>query len=1530
MVARLSRFPSSSPTRSGQLAFLLAAVWLTCSAGLLPAQTAGGSAPVPTLHKVREVEMAFNSHFDGRSGVEITSRQKHSIIRFTKGERFEFYLPQEFAQPSSHQFFGKGFTVHTYDGGRQFLLISNRLLMYRQALLAAEKYFDQAARNAGLQFRFMRAGPIRIIVGKPTEPAAAQASFQNNWICFNSDGYLEQNVPVHEYFHFLSYAVWYQDASHYARILGRAQEPFRVFLREMTADWATDEPITIAASPGYPAMNLDLLQSFLRYNGDLLIQEGDRGFFNPSFSSETLRRIYPPRQYQANVLIKYWAEQMAGRQDQSGAAELLRALNDIESDVGANAEGFFPGLARPLAARFDAPDDEHRWREFFRCFCASNVVQRADLNTERNSPIGYRDEAFAKQFVVNDVAGRLKQASRVGFDKVWLRPAETDQERRERLKTLAGNADEIEALAQALYLIDVDNRYAPPRPVFFYAKGDPGTELFLLRQRRRWRNPKGRADGTFALVPDATFADQPDSDPLEKLTVVEGIDFQNGGDYLWLGLVNAATELKPRQATWAYLASPRLMRNSSPQDPGDTQTVKLVGGAADQRDNRWRPRVRFFNGDDFVLKVESSGALHHRSADVNDLRTPDTALDVRILDANDNVVPLDIDNGRELTIRGVPNPRSPHSWQYFISGRIPEANDYVGHCRFRIRLSSPLNLGPPDEQIDETYEFDLIPSNPYLERLEVLQGDRVAYDSLSEVRAPLKAEDGDFRMIVKARFSRDMDPNRTQLTAGGTDPFDRYPVEPLVWQSKRILRGRLVIPQSDVPASGMVLRFSASGVTLDDADTPTGHIDDDLFKDGLQPDTSHFLILGVRQYWEVTRTGSSRKTVQDVHKNMHLLGDWGPIRERTRLVNANHDLELDRGTPNPYADQAVGVLQGLERNIERARNSIKELAADVKAAEAPGSGQSRDVIAFRRAALLRQRQRLGFMTLRLRPLVEAVVRLNHGYRWLGWRQDLSGPIAVSYAGMHCDWVEREFRIPRPGRLLGEPIFLPDAASHLQASPRDTDMLDSGVYVWNFWPSDLRKAQQLIDLTFHLPDYVTQAEPTGPQSLDSDAARELVQSVLHYFIQENITLLGHQLSANLWSFVPVAEWPFPATLFEDSGAWKETKNDWRQLPSPSTDRLLRIHYGQTIPDLELPFRYEKRQRYAMPSRREPGESHETGTDRETTLVWWPIGDSDTQYQRIDRETRKNVWLDEQVCPPLPGFYDHPVGYFPGYSRDNYEKSIRWSILNRNCLTRLNFAGPESKNLSLMLQPESDSAEIELRGVVQTWQYDGQPGHYYSQEWDIAWSIRRVGDPLPADPDEPLPEWDQALGDPPSLGPPGTEPAADPDRPSPEPASSPDSGSGKNDGKPEPKDWDSIEATSFDPVTGLTTEAKKNPDGSRTITTFDSQGKVRSQETVTEADRRRSYGSQYDPDTGETTTVVGNDDGSRTTTVTDRDGNVKSKKTVSEEDRNRPWASSRNPQTGETTTSERLPDGRVRITTRDADENLIGEPVFRPEK
>lgn len=135
---------------------------------------------------------------------------------------------------------------------------------------------------------------------------------------------------------------------------------------------------------------------------------------------------------------------------------------------------------------------------------------------------------------------------------------------------------------------------------------------------------------------------------------------------------------------------------------------------------------------------------------------------------------------------------------------------------------------------------------------------------------------------------------------------------------------------------------------------------------------------------------------------------------------------------------------------------------------------------------------------------------------------------------------------------------------------------------------------------------------------------------------------------------------------------------------------------------------------------------------------------------------------------------------------------------------------------------------------------------------------------------------------------------------------------------------LESTNND--TGEKTTSIENPDGSRTVTKTDKNGKVTSREVIGE---KPDIASSSDEETGITTTATENRDGTREVAETDPDVNRISRAGLdAARPDDLPFLSATNPQTGVTTSSVLNEDGSRTVTKTDADGNILEQEEFPP--
>ncbi len=222
---------SSATDRRASFALLtaLSAGLLAVLAILLP-PPARAQQPLPRLHSVviggaehpPDVRAAFPPRFDQQKTYEdltilaIPKPLFHLI--FAEGESFRFILPVSILY-DTQGFGGRGSTQYAYtltyaDGStvESTIPVPNKLLRIRDALLAAEDYWNEAAGRSGHRFELVAPGePTDVNIGYFARPVSirAFAVYSRQEIRLRHDLHDEEleTTPIHELFHILTHAI---------------------------------------------------------------------------------------------------------------------------------------------------------------------------------------------------------------------------------------------------------------------------------------------------------------------------------------------------------------------------------------------------------------------------------------------------------------------------------------------------------------------------------------------------------------------------------------------------------------------------------------------------------------------------------------------------------------------------------------------------------------------------------------------------------------------------------------------------------------------------------------------------------------------------------------------------------------------------------------------------------------------------------------------------------------------------------------------------------------------------------------------------------------------------------------------------------------------------------------------------------------------------------------------------------------------------------------------------------------------------
>ena len=116
----------------------------------------------------------------------------------------------------------------------------------------------------------------------------------------------------------------------------------------------------------------------------------------------------------------------------------------------------------------------------------------------------------------------------------------------------------------------------------------------------------------------------------------------------------------------------------------------------------------------------------------------------------------------------------------------------------RLTLTSLLNLGGGDQQVDDSFTFMLRDASPFVERVQVTSGGKKIYDSETGLIEGALSPDGvRYLLQVTVAFSEPVNPSLTMISAGPRAPYDSHRVSGLRWSERnRVVEGELEFPVS--------------------------------------------------------------------------------------------------------------------------------------------------------------------------------------------------------------------------------------------------------------------------------------------------------------------------------------------------------------------------------------------------------------------------------------------------------------------------------------------------------------------------------------------------------------------------------------------------------------------------------------------------------------------------------------------------------------------------------------------------------------
>ncbi|MCP3874273.1 MAG: hypothetical protein GY699_14100 [Desulfobacteraceae bacterium] len=1447
----------------------------------------------------------------------VTTEQNHWFIQFEQDDNFEFIIPDQqmiSTTGAPNPYYNQGFTFFMYEdqGILIPILVPNRLLKARNALVAAKNYFKTAAQRAGFDLRWWKSDePIEVVIGQTySATAIAQAAFWHHRIVikpqFASDIHA---TAVHEYFHLVTNALFYDgnEANFWQAYSTVSQDPYQLFLNEMTAEWATDEPIQITRTIG-GQRNLDDLNDYLSSRSRHFIRRNPQAFFEKN-------------EYNANLFIKYFAEQTMGKTDQSSAENVMNLIKNIYGSGGVNNANFFRSIIEMIPETDFGPGGYHaKWGKFFRAFCLSNLVQKASNMENPQGPIGYHDDAFTSlQYAhPNIIEKKWTSEASVHSDRVYQEPADDDTERKNRLIALLNEQEVIDAMAYKLHRIVLNSDPPQSRPVFFYAEGQQRSDIFLARQKREDSTIyRDRNNTTFDWKPDFTLANGPGTDSQKAYTILE--DYGESGKIqdIWVGLVNSKTDGQHRFISWAFQASPRLIPYSYAPLYEGSSTIHLDGGSAasNSRQEGW------YNGDTFKLKFQATGPVHKNGTNLEMIPLEDMSLELKFLNDQNQEVALDLDYGIEIKAA----QERTGFFTYALKGKIAKHNPYVGNIRTHLKLTSLLNLGPLDQQIDESYEFNLRPVLPHVERVVISQDDsQVIYDSLDHIREIAKDKDNMYRLTGTIYFSLPMDSGNTLITSGIAAPYDKYFSQRNEWdRDKKICKARFKIPKTDIPSQGALLRFSISGPSYKNED-----LDANIIEPGPQPNEAHFIYIGIDEFYDLSLWA---KTVQ---KRSGYYGKvtakLGPVQIRLRLMPYRRGNE---GQPNVYVRHYANVLLDLPRQVKLLQKQVKANEDDYKAfkhnqkemlkamlkdkknrlkifkkgfqtpVKVPGGypydfkkGLQRNISSLKQSiqdqesnnnlaqALLshkkkmwvQSKKQLDFVVTKIVPGFEAMTRLMFGLRHFTYNKEFSEPVYVSFAGATLEgqpsgWYSENYS-DYQGKQGEYRVYTIHSTTQgwveqdYRGSRQDSmhSFHDPILWVWDIKRPYLKIIKALADLSGAMPDYMYASYDSGPPG----GIWEWDNTPLVYIQKQAAGALSTlpdridwqllEISKRMWDFFPKKQRPdFDRLVSRDRKIDKAAL----QLPDIVSQRIYKLKRLEEVAR-DLPIHsngYEIQLSYnsshiggpsmgILPPEDEVIER--PGVYIHRKRIWYEPGFWQKKEVRL---TTEYDWAGFRRPPGLFGLNPYEiVPHQTNYLSSIYSnvKPVTWS-LGQGTGTQL--FDENIDNLTFYVQSEEPLIEGTIRGIYQHPAISSRDP--LDLQWESKWQLEHVGEIKVADIEIDIPAITPGVQEP---GDTVVEEPAQPDSP-PEPRSTP-------------------YASSYDPQTGITTESRGNPDGSRTVKQIDKDGNVISTRNEPGPGQGLPSASSFDPDTGMTTSSQRNSDGTVTIIQEDRQGNIVSQEVI----------------------------------------------------
>ena len=444
--------------------------------------------------------------------------------------------------------------------------------------------------------------------------------------------------------------------------------------------------------------------------------------------------------------------------------------------------------------------------------------------------------------------------------------------------------------------------------------------------------------------------------------------------------------------------------------------------ASDLRHKKYRV---FFNGDKFYFEVAVTGPVHVGDVAIGDIPQSKRTIRCELLTVDgDQPVSLVERNGQSIKVSSKP---AGSGLVYTFQGTIHPDNQITGPIKAKVSLTSALNLGEHDRDVDETFVFYLRDPAPVVERVVVRRtgdpnGD-VVYDSQTRRTKAITLQGGNYKAFVEVQFSDPMKPELTTITADAKQPYAKFILKDQTWDlDDSRVKGTLTIPGREIEHGAAIyyLRIGGtgqSGAELDAnplLDSRNGSGASDNSESGSNPagntqqddwthdDTSHFVLLGIDDFYEVKVSAKSDAfLVSPVGYNATM--QFRPMEFTFKLVPDGKHYGAFLGRGNDLAQGLETFREGFETQIAAFESLIRGDQTRLKTL------RGTDAAAAIEQQLRTNEQNVADLKLsikqlsKFRPVADALVRISAGFKAYHFDPQIEGNVKAIFHG--AKWTE---------------------------------------------------------------------------------------------------------------------------------------------------------------------------------------------------------------------------------------------------------------------------------------------------------------------------------------------------------------------------------------------------------------------------------------------------------------------------------------------------------------------------------------------